>query len=138
MTRPRSVLFACNWNTVRSPMAAALLRRFDVALRVESCGLLAGEALDPFAIAVMQEIGLGLEAHEPRSFSDLAPGAFDLVVTLTPEADVRAAAMARDAVTVEHWPTQDPAVEEGSREQRLLAYRQVRDQLEQRLKERFG
>ena len=138
MTRPRSVLFACNWNTVRSPMAAALLRRLDGSLHVESCGLLAGEALDPFAIAVMQEIGLGLEEHEPRSFADLTPGAFDLVITLTPEADVHAAVVAMAAVPVEHWPTEDPAVEDGSRDQRLLAYRQVRDELEQRLKERFG
>ena len=138
MSRPRSVLFACNWNTVRSPMAAALLRRLDGALHVESCGLLAGEQADPFARAVMQEIGLELDDHEPRSFDALTPGAFDLVVTLTPEADIRAAAMSREGVPVEHWPIEDPARQDGSREQRLLAYRQVRDELEQRLKERFG
>ena len=138
MAKPHSVLFACNWNAVRSPMAAALLRRIDGALHVESCGLLAGEEVDPFARAVMEEIGLELDDHQPKSFHALTPGAFDLVVTLTPEADARAAALAHDGVAVEHWPIEDPALQEGSREQRLLAYRQVRDALEQRLKARFG
>jgi protein-tyrosine-phosphatase len=134
----RWVLFACNWNTVRSPMAAALLRRIDPSLNVESCGLSAGEAVDPFAWAVMQELGVDLNAHEPRSFDELAPDAFDVVVTLTPEAQARAGEVARAGVEVEHWPCEDPAQQDGSREQRLLAYRQVRDALDQRLRERFG
>jgi protein-tyrosine-phosphatase len=132
------VLFACNWNTVRSPMAAALLRRIDPSLHVESCGLSAGEAVDPFAWAVMQELGVDMDGHEPRSFDALEPGAFDVVVTLTPEAEARAGAMGRDGVELEHWPCEDPARQDGSREQRLLAYREVRDALDRRLRERFG
>ena len=133
----KSVLFACNWNTVRSPMAAALLRRLDGGLRVESCGLSAGETVDPFAWAVMHEVGVDLETHAPRSFDDVDPAAFDLVVTLTPEAHARAEAAA-GGVAVEHWPCADPAQQDGSREQRLLAYREVRDALQRRLDERFG
>jgi len=79
-----------------------------------------------------------LNAHAPRSFDDLPPGGFDVVVTLTPQAEARAAALARDGAAVEHWPCEDPALQEGSREQRLLAYRQVRDALDRRLRERFG
>jgi protein-tyrosine-phosphatase len=137
--KPRSVLFACNWNTVRSPMAVGLLRRLDGGLRVESCGLYAGETVDPFAWAVMHEIGIDLEAHAPRTFADVEPGAFDLIIALTPEAGPPADALsARDSVPVEHWSIDDPALQEGSREQRLVAYRDARDELGRRLAERFG
>ena len=137
--RERRVLFACNWNTVRSPMAAALLLRQDGDMTVESCGLSAGETVDPFAWAVMHELGLDLVDHRPRTFADVDPGDFDVIIALTAEAGPPADALgARGSVPVEHWPIGDPALQEGSREQRLLAYRDVRDDLLRRLAARFG
>ena len=134
----RAVLIACTMNAVRSPMAAAMLRHLaGQRLHVESAGVRAGE-LDPLAVAAMEEIGLEIGQHRPRCFEDLEDGSFDLVITLSPEAQHKAMELTRTAATrVEYWPTQDPTAVEGSREQRLLAYRAVRDQLMERLKQRF-
>jgi protein-tyrosine-phosphatase len=94
--------------------------------------------LDPLAVEVMGEIGLEIAKHKPRRFEDLEDGSFDLVITLSPEAQHKAVEMTRTAATqVEYWPTMDPTAVEGSREQRLMAYRAVRDQLMRRLKQRF-
>ena len=135
----RRVLFACNWNTVRSPMAAALLLRLDGNMAVESCGLDAGQSVDPFAWTVMHELGLDLIDHRPRTFADVDPKDFDVIIALTREAGPPADALGRQGgVPVEHWPIEDPALREGSREQRLLAYRDVRDDLARRLAARFG
>jgi protein-tyrosine-phosphatase len=125
-------------NAVRSPMAAALLRHLTRGgLYVESAGVKAGE-LDPLAVEVMEEIGLEIGKHRPRRFEDLEDGSFDLVITLSPEAQHKAVELTRTAATrIEYWPTMDPTAVEGSREQRLTAYRSVRDQLMQRLKRRF-
>ena len=87
----------------------------------------------------MEEIGLEIGEHRPRCFEDLADGSFDLVITLSPEAHHKAMELTRTADTrVEYWPTMDPTVADGSREQRLSAYRAVRDQLLERLKTRFA
>jgi protein-tyrosine-phosphatase len=95
-------------------------------------------ALDPFAIEAMAEIGIDISRHRAKSFDDLADGSFDVVVTLAPEAQHRAVEMTRTmACEVEYWPTLDPSLCEGSREARLDAYRQVRDQLLRRILERF-
>jgi protein-tyrosine-phosphatase len=132
-----AILFACTMNAVRSPMAAALLRHLTKGIYVESAGVRAGE-LDPLAVAAMEEIGLAIGKHRPRRFEDLEDGSFDLVITLSPEAQHKAMELTRTAATkVEYWPTMDPTAVEGSREQRLTAYRAVRDQLLERLKERF-
>ena len=126
-------------NTVRSPMAAALMRHLaGESLYVESAGVRAG-ALDPLAVEAMEEIGLKIGQHRPRRFEDLEDGSFDLVITLSPEAQHKAVELTRTAATqVEYWPTIDPTAVEGSREQRLAAYRAVRDQLAERLKQRFS
>ena len=125
-------------NAVRSPMAAALMRHLTGRrIYVESAGVRAGR-LDPMAVAAMEEIGLEIGEHRPRCFEDLEDGSFDLVITLSPEAQHKAVEMTRTAATqVEYWPTMDPTAVEGSREQRLAAYRAVRDQLLERLKGRF-
>ncbi len=134
-----AVLFACTMNQVRSPMAAALLRqRWGGRVFVDSCGLRAAAELDPFAEAVMDEIGLDLTTHRPKTFDDLEDGSFDLVISLSPEAQHRAVELSRGrAVEIEYWRTFDPTVAEGSREQRLDAYRRVRDELDRRIRERF-
>jgi protein-tyrosine-phosphatase len=126
-------------NAVRSPMGAALMRHLTGRrIYVESAGVRAGR-LDPMAVAAMEEIGLEIGEHRPRCFEDLEDGSFDLVITLSPEAQHKAMELTRTADTrVEYWPTMDPTVVDGSREQRLSAYRAVRDQLLERLKTRFA
>ena len=140
--RPLAVLFACGLNSVRSPMAAALFGQiFGRAIYVGSAGVRKGE-LDPFASAVMEEIGIDINDHRPITFDeleDLEGLNFDLIVTLSPEAHHKALELTRVlAVEVEYWPTADPTVVEGSREQRLEAYRAVRDKLVQNIRERFA
>jgi protein-tyrosine-phosphatase len=139
--RPQAVLFACGLNAVRSPMAAALLKQMlGRALYVDSAGVRKGE-LDAFASAVMEEIGIDINTHGPITFEeleDLHGLNFDLIITLSPEAHHKALELTRTlAVEVEYWPTADPTAVEGNREQRLDAYRAVRDQLVQRIRERF-
>jgi protein-tyrosine-phosphatase len=132
-----AILFACTMNAVRSPMAAALLRHLRPDLKVESTGLAAGEP-DFLMVAVMAEMGMDLAGHTPHKFSDLKPGRFTLVVTLSPEAHHRTLEWTRSAHTqVEYWPTQDVSAVEGSRELRLAAYRALRDELLKKLKQRF-
>jgi protein-tyrosine-phosphatase len=141
-TQPLAVLFACGLNSVRSPIAAALFAQlFGRAIYVGSAGVRKAE-LDPFAVAVMAEVGLDISRHKPVTFEeldDLEGLNFDLIVTLSPEAHHRALELTRvSAVDVEYWPTADPTDAEGSREQRLGAYREVRDQLLNRIRERFA
>src|SRR5215475_11790260 len=134
----QAVLFACTQNAVRSPMAAAMLRHLTRGrLYIESAGVKAG-SLDPLAVEAMAEIGLEIGKHKPRRFEDLEDGSFDLVITLSPEAQHKAMELTRTAATrVEYWPPLAPPPVEGSREQRLQAYRAVRDQLMERLARRF-
>jgi protein-tyrosine-phosphatase len=141
LQRPQAVLFACGLNSVRSPMAAALLRQMlGTKLYVGSAGVRKGE-LDPFAAAAMEEIGIDIKAHRPITFEeleDLEGLNFDLIVTLSPEAHHKGLELTRTlALDVEYWPTADPTAIEGSREQRINAYRDVRDQLLQRIRTRF-
>ena len=136
---PGAVLFACTLNAVRSPMAAALMRHlFGRFVYVESVGVRAGE-LDPLAVEVMDELGIEIGRHKPRSFDDLEDSSFDLVVTLSPEAHHKALAMTGTmAMDVEYWPMLDATAYEGSREQRLEAYRAVRDELMKKIHDRFA
>jgi len=98
--------------------------------------------LDPFAVAAMDEVGIDIARHKPITFDELEEWEglnFDLIVTLSPEAHHRALELTRTlAAEVEYWPTPDPTVQEGSREQRLDAYRDVREMLVRRIKERFA
>ena len=141
-TRPLAVLFACGLNSVRSPIAAGLFAQiFGRSIYVGSAGVRKGE-LDPFAVAVMEEIGIDISRHKPVTFEELEDWEglnFDLIVTLSPEAHHRALELTRtSAVDVEYWPTADPSAVEGNRAQRLDAYRDVREQLLARIHERFA
>jgi protein-tyrosine-phosphatase len=140
--RPLAVLFACGLNSVRSPIAAGLFAQiFGRAIYVGSAGARKGE-LDPFAVAVMAEIGIDISRHKPITFEELKEWEglnFDLIVTLSPEAHHRALELTRaSAVDVEYWPTADPSAIEGNRTQRLDAYREVREQLLAHIQERFA
>ena len=140
--RPLAVLFACGLNAIRSPMAASLFSQLcSTETYVRSVGVRKGE-LDPFAVTVMSEIGIDSSRHKPVTFEDLDDWEglnFDLIITLAPEAHHRALELTRSTgVEVEYWPTTDATAIEGNREQRLDAYRQVRDQLLARIQERFA
>jgi protein-tyrosine-phosphatase len=137
--RPHAVLFACNMNAIRSPMAAAILRFLaGKQIYVQSAGVRAGE-IDPFAVAAMEEIGIDIGKHRPATIEDLEDTTFDLIVTLAPEAHHKALEMTRTmAAQVEYWPTMDPSAAAGNREQILDAYRAVRDQLFEKIKARFA
>ncbi|MGN6516473.1 MAG: arsenate reductase ArsC [Rhizomicrobium sp.] len=136
---PQSVLFACTQNAVRSAMAEHIMRHlFGKFVYVDSAGARKGER-DDFATEVMDEIGLNLAKHRPKSFDDMEENSFDLVITLSPEAHHRAMELTRtSAAVVEYWPTMDPTAVEGSREQRLEAYRAIRDEIMRRIRARFA
>ena len=138
IARPGAVLFACTMNSIRSPMAEAMLKHFHGAdIFVDSVGVRSQE-IDGFAVAVMEEIGIDLARHNSKTFEDLEDSSFDLVISLSPEAQHKAVELTRYmACDVEFWHTFDPSVVEGSREERLQAYRAVRDELMERIKERF-
>lgn len=135
---PGSVLFACTMNSIRSPMAEAILKFLHGRhIYVQSAGVRAG-TLDPFAVEVMDEIGIDLARHRPRGFDDLEDSYFDLVISLSPEAQHRAVELTRgNATELEFWNLPDPSLAQGSREQVLEAYRTVRDTLMRRIRARF-
>jgi len=125
-------------NSIRSPMAEGILKSlFPRQVFVDSAGLRKGDR-DPIAAEVMDEIGLDITKHRPKTFDDLEDSSFDLIITLSPEAHHRALEMTRTmACEVEFWNTFDPSIVEGSREQKLQAYRDVRDTLLARIRKRF-
>ena len=137
-SQPSSVLFCCTQNSIRSPMAEALLKYLHGRrIYVDSVGVRASE-IDGFAIAAMDEIGIDLTKHKSKTFEQLEDTSFDLIISLSPEAQHSAVEMTRTmACDVEYWPTMDPSLIEGTREERLEAYRDVRDTLLARIRERF-
>ena len=137
---PSSVLFACTHNSIRSPMAAALMRlHFGPLIRVDSVGVRPGEGVSPMAAFVMDEVGADIAGPRPKGFDAFEEDlAFDLIVTLSPEAHHRALDLVpKLAAKAEYWATFDPSLTEGSREQVLWEYRNVRDGLERRIALRF-
>jgi len=140
--RVGAVLFACAFNAVRSPMAEALARHyFGRSVYVQSAGVRKGDP-DPFVAAVLDEIGIDGSRHKPRTLDELEDWEglnFDLIVSLSPEAHHRALELTRtSAIEAEYWPTADPTLVQGSREQMLDAYRAVRDTLLKRIKQRLA
>jgi len=142
MKQPKKVLFTCNKNSVRSPIAAAIVRqKLEGNIAVETCGLEKDE-LNPFAFGVCEEVGLNLIPHQAKTFEDIALSSYDLVVALTQES----AAEARSRISeindgvkpdLEFWHIPDPSTEQGTRQQIMLAFRSCRDELERRIKSRF-
>ena len=136
---PDAVLFAYNRNSVRSPMAEGLLKHLlGHRVYVDSAGVRAS-AIDPFVIEVMDEIGIDMSNHCGKSFENLEDTSYDIIVSLSPEAQHQAVELTRTmACEVEYWNTLDPTIIEGNRETRLEAYRQVRDTLKKRIEVRFA
>ena len=136
---PSSVLFACTWNSVRSPMAEGIMKSLvGTNVFVDSVGVRKGQ-LDAFVIAVLDEVGIDMNNHRPKTFEELEDDSFDLVISLSPEAQHKAVEMTRTShCEVEFWHTMDPSIIDGSRETRLDAYRTVRDELSKKLRQRFS
>ncbi|MBS4084792.1 MAG: low molecular weight phosphatase family protein [Rhizobiales bacterium] len=139
--RPQAVLFLCGQNSIRSPMAAAITKHyFGKSIYTSSAGVRKGES-DPFVTAVMEEIGIDLSKHKPATVEEREDDEglnFDLAISLSPQAHHRALELTRKLpIEVEYWPTTDPTIEEGSRQQKLEAYRNVRDELVRKIKQRF-
>ncbi len=134
-----SILFACTSNAIRSRMAEQLAKwRTRGKIYIDSCGADPGE-LDGFVLAVLDEIGLDGPQGPPKGFDDLEDDSFDLIITLSPEAHEAALKFAEHlAAEVEYWPTVDPSTVEGSREQRLEAYRRTRDEILQQISARLS
>ncbi|MDO9416231.1 arsenate-mycothiol transferase ArsC [Pararhizobium sp.] len=135
---PRSVLFMCGQNAIRSPMAETLARSMlPKGTYVASAGVRSGER-DPFVDVVLSEIGLTIGRHQPHTLDELEDDYFDLIITLAPEAHHAALELTRsNAVEVVYWPTPDPTVATGTREQIVSAYRDVRNHLAMMLERRL-
>jgi protein-tyrosine-phosphatase len=138
-SRPRAILFACAMNSVRSPMAEGLARLLlGPGVTVDSAGVRAMD-MDGFALCVMAEAGVAMMGHVPKTFDEVDLGAYELIVTLSPEAHHCILELTRDLATpVEYWATEDVTHIEAARDQKLDAYRAVRDTLMARIEQRFG
>ena len=142
---PHSVLFCCDHNAIRSPMAEGMMKQFyGRDTYVQSAGVRSDMEIDGFAVAVCDELGIQLSNHRSRSFDEMKDwgddlGGFDLIVALSPASQRLALEMTRIYhLDVEYWPIMDPTGLAEGREAKLAAYRQTRDQIRQRMFERFG
>ena len=143
-TLPQSILFCCDHNAVRSPMAEGIMKKlYGTEIYVQSAGVMNDLEIDGFAISVCEEIGVELSRHRTRSFDEMAQGgdhlsAFDLVVALSPASQQRALELTRFFhLEVEHWPIMDPTELGESREVKMASYRQARDQIVDHLNKRW-
>ena len=142
---PQSVLFCCDHNAVRSPMAEGIMKKYyGTGTYVQSAGVTNDLEIDGFSIAVCQEMDVELSRHRSRSFDEMENwgddlGSFDLIVALSPASQRRALELTRFySLTVEYWPILDPTGLGETRDAKLHSYRQARDQIKDRLIERFG
>ena len=142
---PQSILFCCDHNAVRSPMAEGLMKKFyGLKTYVQSAGVLGDMDVDGFAIAVCAEMGIELARHKSRSFDQMQKlgdelSSFDLIVALSPVSQVEAAKITRFySLQVEYWPIMDPTGFGKGRDHKLAAYRKARDQIIEKLTEKFG
>ncbi|WP_158964841.1 arsenate-mycothiol transferase ArsC [Chachezhania sediminis] len=142
---PQSILFCCDHNAVRSPMAEGLMKKlYGTGTYVQSVGVKHDLEIDGFAIAVCQEMDIELSRHRARSFDQMEQlgddlSSFDLIVALSPASQQRALDLTRFyALDVEYWPILDPTGQGESREAKLVSYRQTRDQLIERMTEKWG
>lgn len=142
---PQSILFCCDHNSVRSPMAEGISKKlFGTEVYLQSAGVKADLDIDGFAVAVCEELGVELSRHRSRSFDEMEQwgddlSSFDLVVALSPASQRRALEMTRHShLEVEYWPIMDPTGLGEGREDRLASYRLARDQIYDRLMARWG
>ncbi|MEM7071220.1 MAG: low molecular weight phosphatase family protein [Pseudomonadota bacterium] len=136
---PNAVLFCCSMNSIRSPMAEGILKKMmGTRIYIDSVGVRESEP-DGFMIAVMDEININMRNHHCKIFKNLQDDYFDLIIPMSPEAQHHAIELTRTiACEIEFWHIFDPSIVEGSRENRIQAYRKVRDQLQQKIYDRFS
>lgn len=144
-TLPNSVLFCCDHNSIRSPMAEGIMKKlYGTQCYIQSAGVTNDLEIDGFAIAVCQEIDVELSRHRSRSFEEMQEwgddlSGFDLVIALSPASQRSALELTRYFhLDVEYWPILDPAGIGETRDAKLQAYRQTRDQIRDKLIARFG
>ena len=142
---PQSILFCCDYNAVRSPMAEGIMKKlYGTGTYVQSVGVINDLEIDGFSIAVCEEIGVELSRHRSRNFDEMERwgddvSSFDLIVALSPASQRRALELTRlFHLTVEYWPILDPTGIGETREMKLVSYRQTRDQIENKLREKWG
>ena len=142
---PQSILFCCDHNAVRSPMAEGIMKKlYGTDTYVQSVGVINDLEIDGFSIAVCDEIGVELSRHRSRSFDEMERwgddlSSFDLIVALSPASQRRALELTRlFHLTVEYWPILDPTGIGETREMKLVSYRQTRDQILKKLREKWG
>jgi arsenate reductase len=142
---PTSVLFCCDYTAVRSPMAEAIAKKFyGTRIYVQSAGVKNELEVDGFSVAGCAELGVPLEKHRVRSFHQMGDwgdkiDAYDLIVALSPAAQRQAQEYTRyHALDVEYWPIFDPTGLGETRDAKLAAYRQARDQIISRMVARLG
>lgn len=142
---PSSVLFCCDHNSVRSPIAEGLMKKlYGHQIYVQSAGVRNDRDIDGFSIAVSAEEGVELDRHRVRSFEEMADwgddlSGFDLIIALSPASQRHAQELTRHAhIEIEYWPIMDPSGLGETRDAKLGAYRQTRDQIKDRLLKRFG
>ena len=142
---PQSILFCCDHNAVRSPMAEGIMKKlYGAGTYVQSVGVINDLEIDGFSIAVCEEIGVELSRHRSRSFDEMERwgddlSSFDLIVALSPASQRRALELTRlFHLTVEYWPILDPTGIGETREMKLVSYRQTRDQIKSKLSEKWG
>ena len=111
---------------------------------VQSVGVINDLEIDGFSISVCEEIDVELSRHRSRSFDEMEKwgddlSSFDLIVALSPASQRRALELTRlFHLTVEYWPILDPTGIGETREMKLVSYRQTRDQIVNKLKEKWG
>ncbi|MEO0692886.1 MAG: low molecular weight phosphatase family protein [Pseudomonadota bacterium] len=142
---PQSILFCCDHNAVRSPMAEGLMKKlYGQRAYVQSAGVKGDMEIDGFSIAVCHEIGIELQRHRSRSFDEMEQwgddlSGFDLVIALSPASQRKALDLTRlYHLDVEYWPTLDPTGLGETRDAKLTSYREARDQIYKRILDRFG
>ncbi|MEN8832293.1 MAG: low molecular weight phosphatase family protein [Pacificibacter sp.] len=142
---PSSILFCCDHNAVRSPMAEALMKKlYGTRAYVQSAGVMNDLEIDGFAVCVCAEIGAELSRHQARSFQDLQEvgdhmSSYDLIIALSPASHHKARSLTKlYHIDVEYWPINDPTGAGGNRDTLLDSYRRTRDQIIARMEQRFG
>jgi len=136
-TAPRSILFVCYLNSIRSPMAEGLMHKRFPKTITKSCGMASGE-LDDLMVAVMREVGVDMGEHKAQTLGDVNEESFDLIVAFTdPAFEAAKAAFIDSDSKIEAWPLPDPT--QGSLDVRSIMnnYRAIRDNIDMRLKQRF-
>ena len=134
MSNTTRVLFLCTGNSCRSQMGEGFLRElggddFDV----HSAGTEIAERVHPLAVKAMAEVDIDISAQEPKDLGQYDDETFDLVITVCDGAK-QSCPMFLGANENVHWSLEDPADAEGTEEERMAFFREIRDIIHERVK----